>query len=316
MSNLTGASLFAGIGGFDLALENNGIKIVAQVEIDKKAQEVLRSRFPNSALFGDVTEVSGKDLIGAGFEPSNGIITGGFPCQDLSIAGTGIGLIGKRSKLFWEIIRILEETQAKYFIIENVPGLLKTNQGRDMEIVISTLAKLGYSVAWRVLDAQYFGLPQRRKRIFIVGSLADRQGAFKILFESNGVSGDTDQSKPQRQKTLSDPSSNIREPDAKWFIKVKRPQSKEDYETWIEGEVHPTLNSFDNGSVRSVAVVLDGSKVRRLTPIEHERLQGFPDNWTEGQADSNRYKQIGNAVAVPVVDWITKRLVDYHAKQA
>jgi DNA (cytosine-5)-methyltransferase 1 len=166
-------SLFAGVGGFDLALERNGIEVVASVEIDKKAQDVLRRHFPNSTIFGDITEVTGEQLINAGFTPNDGIITGGFPCQDLSVAGKRAGLAGKRSGLFWEICRILDETRAQNFILENVAGLLSSNHGRDMAAVIEALVKRGYRVGWRVLDAQYFGVPQRRRRVFIVGSLGD-----------------------------------------------------------------------------------------------------------------------------------------------
>ena len=170
-------SLFAGVGGFDLALERNGVEVVASVEIDKKAQEVLRRRFPNSTIFGDVTEVTGEQLINAGFTPNDGIITGGFPCQDLSVAGKRAGLAGKRSGLFWEICRLLDETRTQNFILENVPGLLSSNQGRDMAAVVEALVERGYGIAWRVLDAQHFGVPQRRKRVFIVGCLGDGGGA-------------------------------------------------------------------------------------------------------------------------------------------
>jgi len=162
-------SLFAGVGGFDLALQRNGIEVVASVEIDKKAQDVLRRHFPNATIFGDITEVTGEQLINAGFTPDDGIITGGFPCQDLSVAGKRAGLAGKRSGLFWEICRILDETGAQNFILENVPGLLSSNNGSDMAAVIEALVERGYRVGWRVLDAQYFGVPQRRRRVFIVG---------------------------------------------------------------------------------------------------------------------------------------------------
>ena len=165
-------SLFAGVGGFDLALERNGIDVVASVEIDKKASAVLAKHFPNSKLFGDITEVTGEQLFSAGFN-SDGIIVGGFPCQDLSVAGKRAGLEGKRSGLFWEICRLLDETRAQNFILENVPGLLSSNQGADMAAVVEALVKRGYGIAWRVLDAQYFGVPQRRRRVFIVGSLGD-----------------------------------------------------------------------------------------------------------------------------------------------
>ena len=173
---ITAVSLFAGVGGFDLALERNGVKVVASVEIDKKASEVLAKHFPDSQLFGDIQGVTGEQLINAGFDPSNGIIVGGFPCQDLSIAGKRSGLAGKRSGLFWEICRLLDETRAQNFILENVPGLLSSNQGRDMAAVIEALVERGYGIAWRVLDAQHFGVPQRRKRVFIVGCLGDGGG--------------------------------------------------------------------------------------------------------------------------------------------
>lgn len=128
----TAVSLFSGVGGFDLALERAGVKVVATVEWDKNAQKVLQRRFPNAELFGDIQGVTGEQLIRAGFNPSNGIITGGFPCQDLSVAGKRQGLAGARSGLFWEICRLLDETRTQTFILENVPGLLSSNNGRDM----------------------------------------------------------------------------------------------------------------------------------------------------------------------------------------
>lgn len=191
----TAVSLFAGIGGFDLALERAGVRVVASVEIDKKAQAILKRHFPNTQQFNDVTEVTGEQLILAGFNPANGIITGGFPCQDLSVAGKRAGLAGKRSGLFWEICRLIDETGSQTVILENVPGLLSSNNGRDMAVVLEALVKRGYRVAWRVLDAQYFGVPQRRKRVFIVASLGDsgrapeeilnlREGRARYLAES------------------------------------------------------------------------------------------------------------------------------------
>ena len=190
---LTGVSLFAGVGGFDLAMERNGVKVVATVEIDKKCNEVLAKHFPTAKQFTDVQQVTGKDLLDAGFDPTRGIITGGFPCQDLSVAGKRAGLAGERSGLFWEIARLVEETQTEWFILENVPGLLSSNGGKDFGIVLGEMAKLGYRVGWRVLDAQYFGVPQRRRRVFIVGSRSgDAERIGKVLFERNSVRRNTD----------------------------------------------------------------------------------------------------------------------------
>jgi DNA (cytosine-5)-methyltransferase 1 len=180
-------------------MQRNGVKVVASVEIDKHCQTVLSHQFPDVKIFDDVTTVKGSDLIAAGFEPSTGIITGGFPCQDLSVAGKRAGLAGERSGLFWEIARIVEETQSEYFLIENVPGLLSSNKGRDFGVVIGTMADLGYSIGWRVLDAQYFGVPQRRRRVFIVGRRSSSNGVAEVLFESKSVRRNTTQSQQTGQ---------------------------------------------------------------------------------------------------------------------
>lgn len=194
VGRLTAVSLFAGVGGFDLALERNGIDVVASVEIDKAAQKILARHFPKSKLFSDVKEVTGGQLIEAGFDPANGIVVGGFPCQDVSVAGRRAGLTRSdgthtRSGLFWEVVRILDETKAQTFILENVPGLLSSNSGRDFGTVIGALDELGYGVSWRILDAQYFGVPQRRRRVFIVGCLGDGQRSGEILAISEGRVG-------------------------------------------------------------------------------------------------------------------------------
>jgi len=197
---LTGVSLFAGVGGFDLAMQRQGVKVVASVEIDSKCNEVLARHFPDATQFTDVTTVKGSDLIGAGFTPRTGIITGGFPCQDLSVAGKRAGLAGERSGLFWEIARLVEETQSEYFIIENVPGLLTSNKGRDFGVVIGTMADIGYSLGWRVLDAQHFGVPQRRRRVFIVGKrTTDGTSIAEVLFKSDSLRRDPSTSQPTRQ---------------------------------------------------------------------------------------------------------------------
>jgi len=202
MSEMTGVSLFAGIGGFDLAMQRQGVRVVASVEIDKNCNKVLAQHFPNTKQFNDITEVKGSDLIEAGFTPNRGIITGGFPCQDLSVAGKRAGLAGARSGLFWEAARIVEETQSNWFIIENVPGLLTSNSGADFGVVIGTMADLGYGVAWRVLDAQYFGVPQRRRRVFIVGQRdPDSTSAGEVLFNSQGSRGRSSQKQSSQQET-------------------------------------------------------------------------------------------------------------------
>ena len=444
MKQLTAVSLFAGVGGFDLALERSGVKVVASVEIDKKASAILAKQFPNSKLFNDVKGVTGEQLIAAGFDPRNGIITGGFPCQDLSMAGKRAGLGGARSGLFWEICRLLDETKAQYFILENVPGLLSSNQGKDMAAVLEALVEHGYRVAYRVLDAQHFGVPQRRRRVFIIGSFGNSGGSpEQILAIAEGRARYIEASKQKREnlarkiatgfrnaewwngKDVADtltvssneqrmPDKNKMQmivfsphredgarvnenvvntllssmgtggnnvpmvfpmhgaiigakdengPDGSGFLGendpsytltasglnrhgvaiIHNPSSFADYteadvvgtlragmpagseplvqgykknlaekdeEQWMETDVSRNISVFDNNHESRVTVLAQiDSVVRRLTPVECERLQGFPDDWTSGQADSSRYKQMGNAVAVPVVEWIVKRLV-------
>jgi DNA (cytosine-5)-methyltransferase 1 len=181
-------------------MERNGVNVVANVEIDKHCQALLERKFPNAKQFNDVTTVKGEDLINAGFNPSRGIITGGFPCQDLSVAGKRAGLAGERSGLFWEIARVVEETQTEWFILENVPGLLSSNEGKDFGVVLGTMADLGYSVAWRTLDAQHFGVPQRRRRVFIVGRRSSgARGPDEVLFKPKGLRRNTSEIKSQGQ---------------------------------------------------------------------------------------------------------------------
>ena len=444
MKQLTAVSLFAGVGGFDLALERSGVKVVASVEIDSKASAVLAKQFPNSKLFNDIKGVTGEQLIAAGFDPRNGIITGGFPCQDLSMAGRRAGLGGARSGLFWEICRLLEQTKSQYFILENVPGLLSSNQGKDMATVLEALVELGYRIAFRVLDAQYFGVPQRRRRVFIVGSFGNSGGSpEQILAIADGRARYIEASKSKGQKvarkiaksvgnsewwngsdiadTLTVSSNEQRMPDKNKMQMIvfsphredgarvndnvvntllssmgtggnnmpmvfpmhgamigaqdnngpdgsgflgendpsytltassqnrhgvaiihnpssfadyseanivgtlragmptgseplvqgyKKNLAEKDEEQWMETDVSRNISVYDNNHEARVTVLAESnSVVRRLTPLECERLQGFPDNWTAGQTDGHRYKQMGNAVAVPVVEFIVKRLV-------
>ena len=167
-------SLFSGVGGIDLGLERAGMRVLWQVEYDKYCQSVLRHRFTGTELYNDVREV-GPDLA-----PVD-LICGGFPCQDVSVAGNRAGLTGERSGLWHEFHRIIGEIMPRWVLIENVPGLLSSNGGRDLAVVLSGLAQFGYGWAYRILDSQYFGVPQRRRRVFIIGCLGDAGAAFRAL---------------------------------------------------------------------------------------------------------------------------------------
>jgi len=323
MKQLTAVSLFAGVGGFDLALERSGVKVVASVEIDPKALNVLANHFPNSKLFNDIKGVTGEQLINAGFDPENGIITGGFPCQDLSVAGKRAGLDGNRSGLFWEICRLLDETKARYFILENVPGLLSSNQGKDMATVVKALVELGYGIAWRVLDAQYFGVPQRRRRVFIVGCFGDSgQTPTEVLDIAQGRSRYIKAGGKSRKTTTKDISGisntvgSLLARDHKGLDQICVKENKvvifygnRVNDIRIQNDKINTLQARMGTGGNNTPIIQTEASIRRLTPLECERLQGFPDGWTAGQTDGHRYKQMGNAVAVPVVEFIVKRLV-------
>lgn len=298
-------SLFSGIGGFDLGLERAGMTCVAQVEIDKAARGVLATHWPNVERIEDVTKAGKHNL------PAASLICGGSPCQDVSMAGTRAGLDGERSGLFFEFVRILEELKPEWFSFENVDGLLTSNSGRDFATVLFCLVRCGYRCAWRVLDAQHFGLPQRRARVFIVGHRRNGSAA-QVLFESESAYGDFAQSGAAGNSvSASIGSGNVRT-DGKFF--TDRIMAC-DARGRAVGSISPTLvGSHLDRITDYTPIIFTEDGVRRLTPLECERLQGFPDGWTsysnmKTQTDKQRYDQLGNAVSVPVIEWIGKRIM-------
>ena len=209
---LTMGSLFDGIGGFPLAAARNSIEPVWASEIEPIPIKVTSLRFPNMRHYGDITKIQGFDV-----EPVN-ILTGGSPCQDLSVAGKRAGLAGERSGLFMEQIRVVKEMHTYYgkdyprfMLWENVPGAFSSNKGEDFRAVLEETARIadetviipqppkgkwstvgaimgdGWSIAWRILDAQYWGVPQRRRRIFLVADFGG-QSAPEVLFKREGLS--------------------------------------------------------------------------------------------------------------------------------
>lgn len=338
-------SLFSGIGGFDLAMERAGIEVVGMCEIDKHAQEVLRAHFA-AQIVDDVKKI-GKEQYE---RKSIDIIVGGFPCQDLSIAGKREGLAGKRSGLWYEFARVIDELEPGWVVIENVPGLLSSNKGHDFAVILQWLVQRGYGVSWRILDAKNFGVAQQRRRVFIVGSFGNGNSA-KVLFEPTSVHRDFKENEKEGEETpisftvrtgkegggkgylgsdnlamtlggqsqylfspivmaseranaeiMENISPSLLASDAKPIVW----QMNHADEVYREcGDLSPTLQARMGTGGNNIPLV----NLRRFTPIECERLQGFPDGWTSNQADTHRYKQLGNAVAVPVVEWIMKRIV-------
>ena len=341
---LTVGSLFSGIGGFDLGFERAGMTVQWQAEIDKHARRVLARWWPAAHCYDDVKEIGGS-------APRVDVLCGGFPCQDLSVAGRRAGLAGERSGLFHEFMRVVDEVAPRWVVIENVPCLLSSNDGRDMGTVLGTLADLGYGWAYRVLDAQFFGVAQRRRRVFIVGCAGDPAGAASVLFEPESCNGDlaprrttgngvaaltangvgtcgADDNQGQAGhliptlttrcgSTLDDqqtgqlvadtlrshprPGSNSNGAITLGFHQTQDPITGDDFT--------PALGATSAGmGVAYPLAVREVLSVRRLTPMECERLQGYPDGWTDELKDSARYRTLGNAVAVPVVEWIGRRI--------
>lgn len=320
-------SLFAGIGGFDLGLERAGHECVGQVEIDPACQRVLAERFPHAARWIDVREWQGN-----GNEHPDALV-GGFPCQDLSVAGKRAGLKGERSSLFWEIVRIAKAITPTWGLFENVPGLISSHGGRDFWSVLSGLRECWPVVGYRILDSQFFGVAQRRRRVFFVCGPSER-GVREVLFEPESRGGDSATGAEAGTRvaaavgggaygtgraTEDDPNlvygvgtgdggADDNDAQAERLIVNQAISSK-----WAKGSSGPAGGKPGQGcpSVRT------GAMVRRLTPTECERLQSFPDGWTDvpGSSDSTRYRQLGNAVTVNVAEWLGKRLAEVEERR-
>ena len=187
-------SLFAGIGGFDLGFERAGFRSSWQVEINPVCRAVLADRFPHAKQYEDVREVGKHNLSRVD------VLTGGFPCQDLSTMGKRKGLAGQRSGLFFEVVRILTELQPRWVVLENVTGLLSCNNGEDFQTVIETLADCGYMGFWRVLNAQYFGVPTSRRRVFIVAGF-NEYPPFEFLADAGSMADVSGTKRETEQET-------------------------------------------------------------------------------------------------------------------
>lgn len=200
-------SLFAGIGGFDIALDAAGWECHTSVEIDEHCNSVRRGWLGRGRYKRDVRRTSGTRF------PGVGLVCGGFPCQDLSVAGKRAGLTGKRSGLFYEMVRIVDEARPRWLLWENVPGLLSSNDGADFWAVNAALAEVGYFGAWRVLDSQRFGVPQRRRRLF--GLYAEGYSgacrAAAVLLEPEGGGWDPQASREAREGAAAAPAGGAGE---------------------------------------------------------------------------------------------------------
>lgn len=292
-------SLFTGVGGFDLGLERAGMEIIGQAESDPKASGVLRRHWPDVTLHADVHDIDKDDY------PDVDLVCGGFPCQDISVAGKQKGIMrGDKSGLWWEFYRIIHDIRPRWVLIENVRNLLNINEGRDLGAIIGSLDELGYVGEWRVVDSRGFGVPQRRRRVFIVGHLGGAGGPAVLPDEEGGAGGSEASSSTQRAASSRSEAS----------LGGSDPVGVHLTQTPVFGDPSPTL-----GASARLGVCVDGA-IRFYTARECERLQGFPDDWTlldaDGKkvADTHRYRFMGNAVTVPVIEWIGGRIVAVDAE--
>jgi len=286
------ASFFAGIGGFDLGFKEAEFEVNFQCEMHRFCTDVLKYHWPDVLLAGDISSVEPKSIPGAD------IWCGGFPCQDLSVARGSRGrrgLNGSRSGLFFRFASLAQKKKPRVILIENVHGLLNSNDGKDFAELLHTLESMNYAVAWRLLNSRYFGIPQSRPRVFICAWLNNPIPAGNTLFEDQPPNVDRNQRSA--------------------FLET----------SWVSGPgpIAPKLafclaatSGRHTGTDWSRTYIAYMDAVRRLSPLECERLQGFPDSWTKidlapndpERSDSLRYHALGNAVSVAVVKWIATRI--------
>jgi len=284
------ADLFGGVGGFRLGIERAiNSSCVFYSEIDKFSVQTYNKNFKENHKPTDITNIRAEDI------PNFDMLCGGFPCQAFSIAGKRGGFQDTRGTLFFEIARIIKAKRPKIVFLENVKGLLNHEKGQTFSIIIQTISELGYNVQWMVLNSKFFGVPQNRERVFIIGSIREEPRPEILPFrESNEINNQKQQEQTARTLT------SIYHKQGQWKQYIM-----DLYNNKIHSDRSPTLTEPHHNTLR----VRDGMKIRKLTPIECERLQGFPDNWTEGVSDTQRYKQMGNAVTVNVIEAIARKLI-------
>ena len=270
-------------------------------EKEHSALQIYEKNFDHTN-YGDITKINEKEL------PDFDLLVGGFPCQAFSIAGKREGFKDTRGSVFFEVSRIIGEKQPRLLLLENVKGLLSHDKGSTFLTIISTLDELGYDCQWQVLNSKNHGVPQNRERVFIIGHLrgTPRPQVFPFGENDKIFGGEDESNKRQPQAKL---ASTIRtkegtRADDNFVILSKKGQKKKQQQTaaTLTGGAHSGGNHSD------MDLLLKNAQIRRLTPTECERLQGFPDGWTEGLSDTQRYKTLGNAVTVNVVADIMSKI--------
>lgn len=305
---------------------------VGYSEIDKYASSIYSYHYPEHKNYGDITKINAEQL------PDFDLLVGGFPCQSFSVAGKRRGFEDTRGTMFFELARILRAKQPRLCIFENVKGLLSHDNGDTFKTIISALDELGYDLQWQVLNSKNFGVGQNRERVFIIGHLRGTTRPEVFPFTANS-------SKTLRQIVAGSQANRIYEPEglsatlasqpggmgARTGLYVSRVNRKagayDVRNTELAGTLTATMNKGLDASGRTGVInmgqnddaIFEGAQARRLTPLECERLQAFPDGWTKYMADgtlvsdTQRYKVLGNAVTVNVVTHLINSLAKQNA---
>lgn len=345
-------SMFSGVGGFELGIQRafdnqhqgRGDKVLQQEqpdtpsqpiqrtatcigysEIDKYAIETYEHNWKGHKNYGDATLINEREL------PDFNLLVGGFPCQAFSVAGKRAGFNDTRGTLFFDIARILKEKRPRHLVLENVKGLLSHDQGKTFQTILGVLTDLGYRVEWQVLNSKDFGVPQNRERVFIVGHLGNECG--RKVFPITGASRQNVQPSSKEQGGRSWVSTLDSRYGERWSTetyvqltetrtdeakRVRRENMKQgkDWSPRRGKVLKPRPDKIGNTVTAGQSkehYLSNGAKIRRLTPLECERLQGFPDDWTAGESDTQRYKMCGNAVTVNVVEAVIRGLYGYES---
>ncbi len=339
-------SVCSGMEAASVAWHPLGWQPVGFSEIEPFPCAILKHRFPNIPNYGSLTEYKQWPLEPGAID----LLVGGTPCQSFSVAGLRKGLDDPRGNLALVFLGLADKLKPRWIVWENVPGVLSSAGGRDFGSFLGALVELGYGFAYRVLNAVHFGVAQRRRRVFVVAHLGDWRPAAEVLFEPESLRRDPAASGEKKEGHPGDLGSGAQADrpiilDRASFnqgINAQYDPQIEETETCptviskgphavqpkcVTGDITHCLtkrfDSSEDGTGRGLPIVPESMKVRRLTPVECERLQGFPDNWSriiwkgkpeEQCPDGPRYKACGNSMAVPVMFWIGQRIAAADAK--
>lgn len=311
--------LFAGIGGFRIALQELGGKCVFSSDINRRVQEVYEKNF-GECPFGDITSLDKSTI------PPHDIICAGFPCQPFSISGLKKGFEDTRGTLIYDVFEIIELRKPKVVLLENVKHLIHHDKGNTLKVILKDLENLGYKVSYKILNASDFGVPQNRERIIIIGSkekffdfnkikkapqkklvdFLDKEGDFEILSEDSYTLID----KPKKQRSglifCGYRNKKIRKAGVRPGTEHLSRVHKQPNRIYSADGTHPTLPSQETSGR---FWIYNKYKVRKLTVNECYRIMGFPDSFIKSNVIGECYKQIGNSVCVPMISKLMKEIL-------